>query len=45
MRNYKKLLQDLVEWRDWCLDEPNETRGHIAYHLDEILKIADGVRR
>ena len=42
MRNYKKLLQDLEDWKAWCLDNPNKTRGHIAYHLDEILKIAEG---
>ena len=38
-RQYKKLLEDLKEWHDWCLDNPNKTRGNIAYHLDKILDI------
>jgi len=38
-RQFKKLKEDLEEWKNWCLDNPNESRGHIAYHLEKILKI------
>ena len=38
MRQYKKLLKDLEEWHDWCMDNPNEKRRHIAYHLEKLLE-------
>jgi len=38
MRQYKKLLRDLEEWRDWCMDNPNEKRGHIAYYIEKLLE-------
>ena len=37
MRQYKKLLSDLKEWHDWCMDNPNERRGHIAYYINKLL--------
>jgi len=45
VRNFKKLIQDLEDWRNWCMDNPNESRGHIAYHLEEILNITRGEKK
>ena len=43
MRSYKKLVDDLQEWHDWCVDNPtNKDRVDIAYHLNEILAIIKG---
>ncbi len=44
MRNYKKLLEDLAEWHNWCMDNPTESRGHIAYHINKILEETKGVK-
>ncbi len=44
MRNYKKLLEDLAEWYNWCMDNPTESRGHIAYHINKILEETKGVK-
>ncbi len=41
MRQYNKLLDDLKEWRDWCMDNPNEKRGHIAYCIEQLLAEAE----
>lgn len=42
MRNFKKLKQDLEDWKNWCIDNPNESRGKIAYHIEKILNITEG---
>ena len=42
MRNYKKLLEDLAEWHNWCIDNPTEKRGQIAYYIDKLLNETKG---
>lgn len=38
--NLRQLLADLEEWRNWCMDNPSEKRGRIAYYIDKLLEEA-----